>query len=212
MTVALKLNLTRAAEELHLSQSSVSEQVQNLEENLKAKLFERSTCHLELTEVGKCLHDYATRLLSLADEAQFSVQASAGVAVGKLSIGVLETICSTRLPSVIATYNATHPSVSVGISAANTRELLKQLKEDSLDICFVFGDHHTEKNLNSEIVHREELVLLAPSNHSLSTNSEVPLEDLMSEIFLVTETGCVYAKCLKKPFPSPSARPALQAK
>jgi len=209
LMVASRLNITRAAEELHLSQSSVSEQIQNLEGDLKSKLFDRSSRQLRLTAAGQRLLDYATPLLALADEARSSVQIAAGVAFGNLAIGALETICAMRLPPIIAAYTAAHPSISVDVSAANTRELLKQVNGDTLDVCFVFGERQSEKNLHCEILNREELVVLIPSNHPLSIHDEVTLEDLRAETFLVTKDGCVYRDMFENAFSTLETRPRI---
>jgi len=209
LVVASKLNFTRAAEELHLSQSSVSEQIQNLEDNLQVKLFDRSQRQLKLTDAGARLVEYAQRLLRLADEAQASVHTAAELAFGKLSIGALETICVARLPTMLTAYTTAHPSISVHVKTANTRELLQQVGDDALDVCLLLGERQLEKNLHSEIIFREELVVLLPVNHPLAHNGEIRLEDLTQETFLVTETGCVYRDMFEKAFASQPNRPRL---
>lgn len=90
-------NLTRAAAEVNLSQSSLSDQIQVLEEELGAELFLRSRQGVALTAAGAALKAYAEEILALNDEAKGAVRAAAGNAERSVSVGTLETIAAERL-------------------------------------------------------------------------------------------------------------------
>jgi DNA-binding transcriptional LysR family regulator len=93
ITVADTLNLTRAAEKLHLAQSSVTEQIQALEIGLGTALFDRSRPRLALTAAGARLLDYAGRLLALSDEARAAVLDETGKVAGRLIVGAIDSLC-----------------------------------------------------------------------------------------------------------------------
>lgn len=200
MAVASTLNVTRAAERVHLAQSSVTGQIQALEEALGATLFDRSRRGLRLTPAGQRLQDYAAKLLALADEARAAV-ASAGEAVaGRLVIGGLETLCAMRLPALLAAYRQRCPDVEVTLKAANSGELRGAVKSGTADVCFVFGDVADDPELEREAVAQEALALIAPPGHRLSARRTLAFADLADEPFLVTETGCVYRRMFERAF------------
>src|SRR5260221_2188058 len=98
LAVAHSRNITRAAAEVHLAQSSVSDQVQLFEAELGTNLFTRSKMGLELTQAGEVLKPYAEEILALMDEARAAVEARAGQAAGPLPLGAFETIASGKSP------------------------------------------------------------------------------------------------------------------
>ena len=98
LAVARHRNITRAAREVHLAQSSVSDQVQSLESELGVALFTRSRQGLDLTTAGEALKPYAEEILRLAEKARIAVEATTGKTAGTVTIGALETIAAVKLP------------------------------------------------------------------------------------------------------------------
>jgi DNA-binding transcriptional LysR family regulator len=112
LAVARCGNITRAAAEIHLAQSSVSDQIQTLETELGTALFTRSRQGLQLTPAGNTLKPYAEEILMLAGEARAAVDASAGHASGSVTIGALETIASAKLAQWLPDFRASHPDIT----------------------------------------------------------------------------------------------------
>src|SRR3954471_8084889 len=110
VAAATTLNFTRAAQQVHLAQSSVTEQIQTLEDDLGTPLFDRSRRKLSLTEAGRRMLEYANDLLSLANEAHNAVADASRKTAGTLRLGGLESLCATLLPPVIAAFHQAHPS------------------------------------------------------------------------------------------------------
>lgn len=208
LAVARTLNFTRAAEQVHLAQSSVTEQIQALEADLDAALFDRSRRKLALTEAGKRLQDYAGDLLSLAEEARAGVAQAAGVTAGTLSVGALETLCVARLPPLLAAFRQAHPATELQLKVAGSATLRSGVKSGALDIGFTFGDPLPAAGVESEVIGREPLVVIAPPRHRLAGRAAVHAADLADEAFLVTEPGCVYRQMFEAAFPvSPHGAP-----
>ncbi|NYZ16232.1 LysR family transcriptional regulator [Azospirillum sp. RWY-5-1] len=199
--VASALNVTRAAERLHLAQSSVTEQIQALEADLGAILFDRSKRRLRLTDAGRRLLDHATDLLSLADEARSAVAELADQPSGSLTVGGLETLCSSLLPPVLTTFCTAHPAVAVRMAAAGSGELRSGVRAGDIDVAFVFGDGPPEDGVERATVARERLSIIAPPGHRLAGRNAVARDDLADEPFLVTVTGCVYRRMFDEAFP-----------
>ncbi|WP_292443402.1 LysR family transcriptional regulator [Mesorhizobium sp.] len=198
--VANTLNFTRAAEHVHLSQSSVTEQIQALEADLGAKLFDRSRRRLTLTPAGQRLLGYAAELIGLADEAYSAVASTSATISGNLVIGGLETLCSTWLPEVVAEFCRRYPVVEITLKTADSGGLRNGIRNGDLDVTFFFGDAAAATGVRSEAVAEEELLIILPPSHRMAGREAIKPEDLADEAFLVTQPGCVYRKMFDEAF------------
>jgi DNA-binding transcriptional LysR family regulator len=192
LAVASARNMTRAADEVHLSQSSVSDQIQSLEAELGVDLFTRSKLGLDLTPAGETLRVYAEDILAQLHDARAAVKAAAGQAAAALSIGALETIAATKLPSLLATFRGDHPGIDLRLTVAGSGELMRKLEAGDLDVAFCF-DKGDDERFIMRTVSVEPLVLVAPpgSQPALDTAG---LAALASRRFVATEVGCVYRR------------------
>ncbi|TIQ30841.1 MAG: LysR family transcriptional regulator [Mesorhizobium sp.] len=200
LTVARTRNVTRAAAEVNLAQSSVSDQIQALEAELGANLFTRSRQGLELTPAGEALKPYAEQLLSLGDEARAAIDATRSETAGSLSIGALETIASARLPEWLADFRAAHPDMDIRLKIAGSGELRRKLGEGEIDVAFCFdrpGAGEADERLARRVVAAEPLVLIAPPGEN---RTDVGLKELAEKRFVATGTGCVYRAMVDRAF------------
>jgi DNA-binding transcriptional LysR family regulator len=198
--VADTLNFTRAAERVHLSQSSVTEQIQALEADLGVRLFDRSRRKLALTEAGQRLRGRAAELLALADEARAAVAGATDTVAGRLVVGGLETLCANRIPGLLAEFVRLHPAVEIALKTADSAGLRNGIANGDLDVSFFFGEAPLSPNVRSETVAEEELLVLLPPGHPLAGRNEIRPEDLGDSAFLVTQPGCVYRKMFDEAF------------
>ncbi|HZZ11591.1 MAG TPA: LysR family transcriptional regulator [Paraburkholderia sp.] len=201
LAVASTLNFTRAAEQLHLAQSSVTEQIQTLETDLGAALFDRSRRKLQMTEAGRRLIDYARDVLCLVDEARASVADAAGQPTGALTIGALETLGVSRLPALLATFAQRHPMVELQLKVEGSGALRSAVNNGTVDICFRFGEPVADPGVENEVIANEPLVIIAPPGHRLAGRKAAVPADFAAETFLVTEQGCVYRSLFEAAFP-----------
>jgi DNA-binding transcriptional LysR family regulator len=200
IAVASTLSLTRAGEKLNLAQSSVTEQIQTLELDLGAPLFDRSRRRLALTAAGLRLLDYASSILALSDEARAAVLDQTGKVVGRIAIGAIDSLCLERLPALLRDYCTAFPDVQVALRPGKTVELHGNLKAGLLDVYFTFGDAVDEPGLRSEKLGKEPIVLIGPPNHRLAGRSHIAVEELAQEPFLVTMPGCPMRDALDRAF------------
>ncbi|MDH6234142.1 DNA-binding transcriptional LysR family regulator [Mesorhizobium soli] len=199
VAVADTLNFTRAAERIHLSQSSVTEQVQTLEADIGARLFDRSRKGITLTPAGERLLGYAAELLKLAEEAQSAVTGASDVS-GSLTIGGLETLCTARLSQLLAEFHRRHPTVELTLRTADSSGLRSGIRSGDLDVGFIFGQAMAGLDLQSETVMQEDLLVILPAGHRLAGRLEAGPEDLAEDVFLVTQEGCVYRRMFDEAF------------
>jgi len=162
LAVARNRSFTRTAEEVHLAQSSVSDQIQSLETELGAALFIRSRSGLELTAAGETLKRYAEEILTVADEARGAVEAAAGVAAETMTIGALETVASMKLPQWLSTFRSGHPDINLRVKVAGSGDLLRKLEDGEIDIAFCFDKGGLDERLAKRTISAEPLILIMP--------------------------------------------------
>ena len=194
LAVARSRNITRAAEAVHLAQSSVSDQVQTLEAELGAALFTRTKSGLELTAAGLALKPIAEELLRLDGEARAAVLLAAGRTSGTLTIGALETIASARLAPWLPTFQASHPDITVRMTVTDSGTLRQLLRDGDIDVAFCFERRDGAKGTADERLARrtigaEPLVLVAAPGQDTAPRDLVALAALR---FVATEPGCIY--------------------
>lgn len=192
LAVSRTLNVTRAGEVLHLSQSGVSEQIQALEESLDAQLFVRKDRKLELTPAGATLVPYAKKILDLAEEARQAIHAGAATLSGKLRVGALETLCGQYLPDIIARFTARFPAIEIELLTAGSQSLRSAAAEGDIGAALVLGTAGLPESCASEVLRTEPLLVVCGMAHPLRSAASVSLAELARERFLVTRPGCVY--------------------
>ena len=194
LAVARSRNITRAADAVHLAQSSVSDQIQSLEAELGAALFTRSKTGLDLTSAGLALKPIAEDLLRLDGEARAAVQAAAAQASGSLTIGALETIASARLAPWLPGFQARHPDITVRVKVADSGALRHLLEDGDIDVAFSFDRRDVTKGAVADRFARrtivaEPLVLVAAPGQGPAPSDLAALATLR---FVATEPGCIY--------------------
>lgn len=197
LAVARSGNVTRAAEAVHLAQSSVSDQIQALEAELGASLFARTRLGLTLTPAGEALRSYAEDILALDQEARAAVEAAAGRMAGAVTIGALETIAAVKLPRWLSDVCKGHPDIDIRLTVAGSSELLRGLAEGGIDVAFCFDQGRLDERLARRVIAREPLVLVAAPGAAAMTGD---LAALAAAGFVATETGCVYRHLLDTAF------------
>lgn len=189
--VAGSLSFTQAADKLDYAQSSVSAQIQSLEKEIGAPLFNRIGKRVELTDAGARLMDYAARMLSLAEEAR-TVVSGADAPSGSLTVTAPETICTYRLPPVLRQFRQRYPQVRLVYRPVRGTDLGRNVIQSDADIAFWLAEPMQSSNLIIEPLIEEPLALIAAPDHRLAGYACVRPTDLEDEPLLLTERGCNY--------------------
>ncbi|MBI4279070.1 MAG: LysR family transcriptional regulator [Armatimonadetes bacterium] len=198
-TVARLGSYSRAAEELRISQPSVSIQVADLERSLGVDLFEQIGKRIYLTEAGRTLEEYARRILSLVDETQAALEDVQKLRRGRLIIGASTTPGTYILPPLLGDYKRNHPQVEVRLDIANSRRIQERLLRNELDLGVV-GWSVTGKDLVVEPFLMDSLVAIAAAGHPLASRERVTLADLIREPLLVRERGTGTREAIEEAF------------
>lgn len=208
--VATERGFTRAAKELGYVQSAVTAHVKALEADLGVRLFDRLGKHIALTESGRELLTYATKILDLTDGARAAV--AGGEPSGSLRISAPETVCVHRLPPVLEEFGKRFPGVRVVFEPSKNGTLDPALRRGlsggAVDVAFVIErEHRNDGELVSEALIREPLVLVARPDHSLAEAGEVHPADLADESVLMAEKGCGFREVFEGQMARAGVRP-----
>jgi len=160
----------RAAEQLNLTQSTVSQQIKRLELEIKRSLFRRTTRSVVLTDDGEMLLGDARCLLQLEEAARQRLAAPR--LSGTVRLGVVEEIAGGSLPSALGRFAALHPGVKLEVQIAVSAELLEELDAGRLDVVFAKRPLGTSKG---RLVWREPLVWAAADTFDLIPGAALPL-------------------------------------
>ncbi|MCT4618375.1 MAG: LysR family transcriptional regulator [Marinisporobacter sp.] len=193
VTIAYTESFSKTAEILNYAQSSISEQIKKLENQLETILFERLGNHIRLTNDGKIFLSYAKKILHLYDEAVASLSSSSPQIIkGELRIAITETLCFYRLPKLLRDYHTHYPHVDVKIKMGNCYDFPSWIKKNIIDIAFVLDDQTDHQDIISEILFNEPLVLVVNKDHSFATRKTVSPYNLKGENLILTQKGSKY--------------------
>ena len=184
VAVAEEGSFSNAAEREHISQPSLSQQIQKLEEELNQQLFDRLPRSVVLTEAGKTLLFYARQILSGIVEARQAVTALEHEVAGKLSVGAIPSIALYVLPRLIGNFQRSYPKVTFELFEDTTEKLAQQLEDGTLDLVIASGSDEIP-NLARHSLGREPLLMLLPEKHRLARRKSIRWSELASEKFLL---------------------------
>ncbi|WP_211747160.1 LysR family transcriptional regulator [Paenibacillus sp. Marseille-Q4541] len=188
VTVAELRHFSKAAEILNLSQPGVSLHIRNLENEMGAKLFHRTSKQVRLTEAGEMLYKRAKQIMLLYDEAKQSIRLLQHEVTGHIRLGASFTIGEYILPRMIAEYAKQYPHVEIQVTIRNTEEIMRGLREGILDIGLVEGKVSTSEWVVTPYM-KDKMILVAPSNHPLATERVVEPLQLQDQIWVLRESG-----------------------
>ncbi len=185
LAVADERHFTRAAAQVHLTQSSLSSSVRALERELRSDLFVRSTRQVELTEAGRALLPAARRAVAAAEDARDAVAAVRGVVRGHLAIGAILTLAQVDLPGLLARYHRTHPAVTLRLHHSGASELVRRTADGEIDLAIVDLPLGPQGNrVRATTIATESLQLVVAADGPLAHRSRVRLRDLAAHEFI----------------------------
>ncbi len=195
--VAELRSFSRAAEYLGYSQSAVTVQIRQLEEELGQPLLERIGKQVKVTEAGERFLPRAVDVLDALRAAEESIKAPEEI-LGRLCLGTAESLLISVLPPVMMEFCHRFPQVELGTRTALVEDLFQMLRQNELDLLY-FLDRKTDF---SEWIKagewREPVVFVTNADHPLAKERKIPLERLLQEPFLLTEKGVSYRYAMEQ--------------
>ncbi|HLG70001.1 MAG TPA: LysR substrate-binding domain-containing protein [Chloroflexota bacterium] len=186
IAVAEELHFGRAAARLHVSQPPLSQQIQRLERELGARLFDRTRRSVKLTPAGEVLLQEARGIVDEVEHAREAVQRASSGAAGRLRIAFVGAAAYEALPRCVRTFRRHYPDVAISTrESVPSSEQVSQLLEGSLDIGFIGTPPRRHEELDYEVVDQEWLVAVLPDSHPAAAGDSVEFTALAGEPFII---------------------------
>jgi DNA-binding transcriptional LysR family regulator len=188
LAVARHSSFSRAAEKRFRTQPAISSQIRALEEEVGAKLFDRSGGRVALTGAGKVFQQYAEQTLDGRRQALAAVAEMERVPRGEIVVGANEGTCLHILPEVFAEFKKLYPGVGVQISRLERAKIMESINDNSVDFGVV-STPVSDKRLTVVNIHCDELVIIAAPEHPLGQMKQATVAEVGEFPLLLPKAG-----------------------
>lgn len=189
-------NFSTASLEICVSQSTLSQQIKKLEDELGVKLFIRYSRSVRLTPAGEDFLVHAQTIVSEIQHSRETVQKYISFDKGSIKIGVFPNMTYWGLNKIITSFHRTYPGVDFEIHTANTDDLLKGLREKKVNVAFINSPFPDSFEIDFFPLMNDNIVMLTSSQHPLANESIVDLCDLSREKFLMIKNNSWFRNTL----------------
>lgn len=210
--LAETLNFTRAAERLHVTQSTLSHQIRQLEDELGTPLFDRSTRHVNLTEAGELLRSYTMPALQQIDRGLHALRADAEDPLrDSVRLGTTHSFATRLVPHCVAAFLAHAPHTVIGVQELSARDIAGGLAGGTLDLGVSYRptDASDARELWFEPLYHEELKLVVAAAHPLAHRRRVRMVELHGLAMVLLPAAFSTRQLLDEAFEAAGAEPRV---
>ncbi len=190
-------SFTKAAEQLGYSQSTISFQIKQLEEELGCLLFERINHSITLTERGRELVSYAHQVRALTDEFKESLTKDKELS-GHIHIVTPDSICDDIINASYIDFHNRYPNISIKFTTADTFVMFDMLDHNEADVIITLDNHSYNKDYVIAKEERLSMHFVANPKSKFSSKKDLSINDIINEPFILTEYGQGYRRVLDK--------------
>ncbi len=201
-------SLSRAAEELYITQPAVSKQIKALEDELGKRLFDRIGKKVFLTSAGDTLYGHADRILRSVHEARTAVRDMSAECSGELVIGTSDHISIHRLPDVLKSYISAFPKVNLKLRCHRSETILDMVGKNLVDLGVITLQQNPPRMIAKNIW-QDPMSLVVPAGHSLASVKQIRLKNIISHGLILTETGTETRRMVDAAFAAKGLTPAV---
>lgn len=191
-------SFTRAAEEMHLTQPTVSMQIKKLTDTVGLPLFEQVGKKVYLTQAGRALQDFSRQIFDHFTHFEMLLADLKGLKQGRLRLGVVTT-AKYFIPRLLGPFCRKYPGIDVSMKVSNRERILERLHDNEDDL-YILGQPPEESDAEAEPFLANPLIVLAPAHHPLAGRKNIPLDSLADEPFLLREAGSGTRKAMEDLF------------
>jgi DNA-binding transcriptional LysR family regulator len=181
-------SFSKAADDLFVTQPTVSGHILSLEQSLSLRLFDRTSREVRLTKSGEVFHDYASKILSLRKDLINALSEFSQGIRGELSLGTSTIPGEYLLPRLIGDFRKEHPSFIISLKIADTKEVIQYVLQDHVEFGII-GAKLNHPSLHYEKYEEDEIIVVAPADHPLTRKKRVNLDELLKEPWIIREEG-----------------------
>lgn len=189
ITLSKTLSFSKAAEQMHITQSALSNAIQDLEYGLKLHLFERSSRRVFLTEQGEILQKKFIPLLESYQDILSESESLTDHDIMNIRLGIIPTIAPYLLPEIIKNSKNSRPTINFSITETLTRHVLEKISLNQIDVGLIALPHPLSKNMKSIDLFDDELYLAIPNTEQDKFPKELMEKDIQDLKLLLLEDG-----------------------
>ena len=194
-------NFTRAAESLHISQPALSRRIIALEDEIGVKLLDRTNGGVRLTDGGKLFYENAKELINVESSLKEKMERYRGGFYGKIRVGYKSHGYIKPLIFAVQMMKQTYPEIEIELREMAPQYILYSYLQGEIDIVYTFGEDFPQNDDSiSEMIIKNNLVILIPRGHRLWDNDSVASSDLLQERFVTTKAKSVLSRAYWKEF------------
>ena len=171
------MNFSEASRQLHITQSTLSQQIRQLEAELGVELFIRDSHHVRLTDIGEAFLPEARRTISAAETCYSRIQDVKGLEVGELNIGSTYTFLPLLKETVLDFYK-THPKIKINLYCHSMETLMKMVNEEKIDVALSYKPNESYPGIDSHILFDNRLVVAVSETNPIAKKSSIRLPEL----------------------------------
>ncbi len=187
-TVARRLNFTKAARELFITQPAVTRHIQELEQHFKVSLFDRSGSRIRLTPAGVTLLQHTEELFAVYRNLEFEMSGLTRQHSGRLQLGGSMTAAPYVIPPILAAFHGRYPEVLISLTTGNTQQIEAALEKKEIDLGIVEGHSRNASIRYTEFI-KDEIALVSNPAHPLAKRASLRPDELLRIPLLLREPG-----------------------
>lgn len=197
MKIAEYKNFTKAAIALGYSQSTVTVQIQQLEDELGIKLFDRIGKQVELTDRGYQFLEYAKQIIKVWEEAS-GISKKENIRNGTLRLGTVESLLSSKFSAIYSKFSKQYPYIEFVIKLSDSFGLAEMLNKNEIDFLYITNNRFQEKNWIKVYEKKERLLLIVSPKHPFAKlPNGIYIQNLEREKMILTEKNQGYRQTLE---------------
>ena len=181
-------SFSKAAEDLFLTQPTVSGHILSLEQSLSLRLFDRGSREVRLTKAGEVFLKYASKILSFRKDLLNALSEFSQGIRGELSLGASTIPGEYLLPKLMGDFKKEHPHFILSLKIADTKEIIQYVLQDKIEFGII-GAKLNHPSLHYEKYEEDEIIVVAPADHPLTRKKRVNVEELLKEPWIIREEG-----------------------
>jgi len=186
--VAALKSFSRAADDLFLTQPTVSGHILSLERSLSLRLFDRTGREIRLTKAGEMFLRYASKILTVRKDLLNALSEFSQGIRGELSLGASTIPGEYLLPRLMGDFKREHPRFTLSLKISDTKDIVQELLQGHIEFGLI-GAKVDHPSLHYEKFGEDEIIIIAPSDHPLTRKRSVGFEDLLKEPWIIREEG-----------------------
>jgi DNA-binding transcriptional LysR family regulator len=181
-------SFSKAADDLFLTQPTVSGHILSIEKSLSLRLFDRTSREVRLTKAGEVFLEHASKILSSRKYLLNALSEFSQGIRGELSLGASTIPGEYLLPKLMGDFKKEYPRFIISLKIADTKEIVQYVLQDSVEFGII-GAKLNHLSLHYERYEEDEIIVVAPPDHPLTRKKRVKVEELLKEPWIIREEG-----------------------